>query len=73
MKRNRLTGKKTHNLRVENYVLFGVLTEDCKQGSSLPIALRDCSQEVREEPGNIGVFAQKQTDKQTKKPNTKKM
>ena len=30
------------------------------------MALRDCSKEVREEPGYIRVFVEKQTKKQTK-------
>ena len=36
-----------HNLKVENYALFGGLAEDLSPGYSLS-ALRDCSEEVRE-------------------------
>ena len=32
-------------------------TEDLNPGCSLSDALRDCSEEIREEPGYIGVFA----------------
>ena len=42
--------KKTYNLKFENYVLFGRLNEDLSQEYSLS-ALRDCYEEVREEPG----------------------
>ena len=55
-----------HDLKVENCVLFGGITEDLSAGHSLS-ALRDCSEEVREEPGCIGVFC-KQTKKQPQKP-----
>ena len=47
--------KNMHNLQVENYVLLNGLTEDLSPGYSLS-ALRDCSKEVREEPGYIGVL-----------------
>ena len=44
-----LTEKK-HNLKVENHVLFGGLSEDFKPGRQpLRIALSFCSEEVREE------------------------
>ena len=53
-------GGKVHNLKVENYVLFGWLSEDLSPGGSLSkMALKDCSREVREEPGYTGVFATK--------------
>lgn len=46
-----------HNLKVENYVFLGGLSENFKpRGQSLKIALRDCSEEVREELGYIGVL-----------------
>ena len=46
-----------HNLKVENYVLLGGLSENFKpREQSLKIALRDCSEEVREELGYIGVL-----------------
>ena len=49
-----LTKKKNkRNLKVENYVLFGRLE------AASQIALRDCSKDVREGPGYIGVFATK--------------
>ena len=40
-----------HNLKVENSVLFSRHTEDLSQDTASQIALRDCSEEVREEPG----------------------
>lgn len=43
--------KIMHNLKVENDVLFGGLAEDSSLGGSL--------EEVREEPGCIGVFIAK--------------
>ena len=51
--------RKTHKLKVANYVLFGDLTEDCTLGVSLSDALRICSKEVREKPGYKGVFVEK--------------
>ena len=56
-----------HNLKVENYVLFGRHTEDLSPGAASQIALRDLSKEVKEEPVYIGGFAKKNTNKQTKK------
>ena len=51
---------KKHNLKVENYVfLLGDKTEDLSLEDSAQIALRDCSENVREEPGYIGVFGGK--------------
>lgn len=47
--------KKKHNLKVDNYVLFSVHSEDLSLGDRL----WDCSEEVREEPGYLGVFATK--------------
>ena len=53
-------GKKgKHNLKVENYVLFGRHTKDLSQDVASQKVLRDCSEEIREEPGCIGVFATK--------------
>ena len=51
-------GRKTHNLKVMSYVLLRELTEDYCLGDSLS-TLRKCSEEVKEEPGYIGVFAEK--------------
>ena len=52
--------KKKRNLKVENYVLFVRLSEDFKPGRQpLRIALRDLSEEVREEPAYTGVFLAK--------------
>ena len=48
-----------HPLKVENYVLFGGLSEDLSLGSSFSDHSRNCSEEVREEPGYMGVFATK--------------
>ena len=54
------TGKKgKHNLKVENYVLFGRHTKDLSQDVASQIVLRDCFEEIREESGCIGVFATK--------------
>ena len=48
--------KKKHNLKVENYVLFGELLSTEAQDTISQIVLRDCSEEVREESGYIEVF-----------------
>ena len=49
-----------HNLKVESYVLFGGHFEDFKPGrQDSQVALRDGSEEVREEPGYTAVFATK--------------
>ena len=45
-----------HNLKAENY--WGQY-EYLSQGYRLSVALRDSSEEGREEPGYIGVFATK--------------
>ena len=46
-----------HNLKVEGSVLLGGLSEDLKPGrQDTYIALRYLSEEVREEPGYIGVL-----------------
>ena len=42
-----------HNLKVENYGLFGEISGDLTWKTASQIALRDCSKEVREEPGYI--------------------
>lgn len=55
-----LAKKKLHDLKVENYVLFGGITEDSSPGYSLR-AFKDCSREVREEPRYRGVFAEKKS------------
>ena len=42
-----------HNLKVENCVFFGGLSEDpCLEDASM-MALRGCSEDVREEPGYV--------------------
>ena len=51
-----------YNLEVENYVFFRGHTEDLSPGDRLS-ALRLCFKDVREEPGCIAVFANKQTNK----------
>ena len=51
--------KKKHILIVENYVLFGALLRTIAQETASQIALRNCSKEVREKPGYIGVFTGK--------------
>lgn len=43
-------------LKVENYVLFCEDTEDLSLGDRTQLALRDCSEEEREEPGYRGVL-----------------
>ena len=53
--------KQLHNLKFENYALFGGLSGDFILGCLQH--LRDYSKEVREEPEYIGAFA-KQTNKQ---------
>ena len=56
------TGEKnTHNLKVENYVLFDRLSEDSKPGkqTASQMALKHGFKQVREEPGYLGVFATK--------------
>ena len=56
------TGEKnTHNLTVENYVLFDRLSEDSKPGkqTASQMALKHGFKQVREEPGYLGVFATK--------------
>ena len=51
--------KKTHTVQVENYVLFRDITENyIAQDTASQIALRNCSKEVREQPGYIRVFAE---------------
>ena len=48
-----------HSLKVENYILLSRLTRMKAQESASSIPLRDCSKEVREEPGYIDIFATK--------------
>ena len=56
-KNDSLETEKMHNLKVENYVLLDGLSENFKpRRQSFKIALRDCSEEVREELGYIGVL-----------------
>ena len=50
-----------HNLKVENYVLFGALLRPKVWDTASHIALRDCSKEVWEEPGYIGIFVKNKT------------
>lgn len=49
--------RKTHKLKVANYVLFGDLTKTIPWGTASQTALRNWSKEVMEEPRYIGVFA----------------
>ena len=54
-----------HNLKVEGAVLLGGLSEDLKPGiQDAYIALKDLSEEVREEPEYIGVLQQKTSHSQ---------
>ena len=49
--------KMLQTLKVENYVLFIQLSEDFKpRKQNSQITLRSCSEEVREEPGYMGVL-----------------
>ena len=48
-----------HNLKVENYVLLGRLAEDLSLDTASEIAPWGWSEEVREEPGYIGVQTEK--------------
>lgn len=50
----------TYNLNIESYVLFGVLTEDYRLETESQIAVGNCSKEVREESGYLGISAEKQ-------------
>ena len=56
-----MTDRKKCNLKAENYVLFSRLPEDLALKTTPQIALRDCFEEVREEPGHIGVSAKSRT------------
>ena len=51
--------KKTHNLKVENYVLFGRLSEDFNPGGSLSNHYEGLLRRVREDPGYMGVLQQR--------------
>ena len=53
-----LTEKRMHNLKVENYFLFGELSENLSPEDSLS-ALKDSSKGVSEQPGYIGISATK--------------
>ena len=55
-----------HNLKAESCVLSGRLSEDSSPGSSLS-ALKDCSKEVREEPGYLRVFETKTRESEHQK------
>lgn len=48
-------GEKKHNQELENYILFSRHIEDLSPRDRLS-ALKDCSEEVREEAGYIGVL-----------------
>ena len=61
-----MTDLKKCNLKVENYVLFSRLVENLALKTASQIVLRDCSEEVREEPGYIGVSVKQ--NKQIKAP-----
>ena len=53
-----IASRKKHNLRAENYVLVDFLRNQAWEAVSR-LALRAYSEEVREEPGYIGVLQQK--------------
>lgn len=62
------TEEKMHNLNITGYVLFKDLTEDYMAREAVSqIALRNYSNEVREEPGYTGIFAEKNKKKNKKK------
>lgn len=48
-----------HTLKVESSVLSRGLPGDVSQDTASQVALRDCSEEVTEEPGSVGVSAKK--------------
>lgn len=55
--------EKKHNLKVEDYILFGRLTNDYSLDTVSQLALKDCSKEPREEPIHVEVFLEnKQTN-----------
>ena len=58
MKVKKKKKKRTHNLKVTGYILFRDINERLTIAweAASQIALRNCSKEVREEPGYIGVF-----------------
>ena len=53
-KKKKKKEKKMHNLNVENYVLFEDITTAWK--TACQITLRNCFEEMKEEPGYIKVF-----------------
>ena len=57
-----LTEKKKHNLNFENYSLSGRFIKDLSLGYSFS-ALSNCSKEVKEETGYIGVLPQSKSTK----------
>ena len=61
-------GKNTHNLKVENYVLFDRRSEDNKPGkqTASQITQRPCSEVVRGQPGQTGIFQNKKKMKHQK-------
>ena len=63
-----------HNLTVTGYILFRDINERLTIAweAASQIALRNCSKEVREEPGYIGVFAKKKNKKKNQKNNHQK-
>lgn len=52
-----------HYLKLKNYVLFSRDTEDLSSGKESQIALRDYSEEVREEPEYKEVLLKEQISK----------
>ena len=50
-----------HNLKVENSVSFEDLLRTIAGETASQIVLRNCSKEVVEEPGDIGVFVENKT------------
>lgn len=53
------TDKTTHNLKAEHNALFGDKTEGLGPGHSLSLGSTDGSEEVRGEPGYVGVLQQR--------------
>ena len=54
-----MSTEKMHNLKAENYVLLGGLSEDSSPGGSLSDSSEGLLQKVRKEPGHMGVSATK--------------
>ena len=54
-----LSTEKKKKRKVATYVSFGDLSEETPLDTASHIAPRNCSKELREEPGYLGVFTGK--------------